>query len=107
MAASSSATKMLPAGMGSSSGHAARLGVDEHGHQHSKHSVTRLRLALDDTAVIANNLGYQRQSEPTACRLRGHERIKQMRQQVLGNARTVILDAEFQRQRHTGCGSGQ
>src|ERR1700704_4320464 len=102
MAASSSATKMLPVGISSSSGSAARLGVvtQEHGHKHAKDRTSWLRFAFDDAAVIADDLGDQREAQPRPGRLGGHERVEQMRYQIVGNARTIVLDAEFERQRH-------
>src|SRR5438552_3203686 len=98
IAASSSATSMFPAGITSSSGSATRQGVVscEHRHQHAEHGVSRLRLAFDDPAVIADDLGDQREAKPRAGRLGGHERIEQVRQQVGGHTRAVVLDAEFE-----------
>src|SRR3954452_6877865 len=84
IAASASATNMFPAGITSSSGSATRQGVVscEHRHQHAKHRVARLRLTFDDPAVIADDLGDQREAEPRAGRFRCHERVEQMRQQI-------------------------
>src|SRR6185436_3262977 len=102
IAESSSATSMFPAGITSSSGSATRQGVVscEHRHQHAEHGVSRLRLAFDDPAVITDDLGDQREAEPRARRLRGHEGIEQMRQQVRGHAGAIVLHAEFKWQRH-------
>src|SRR5580704_2150156 len=101
IAASSSAIKMLPAGIGITSGFSARLGVvtREFGHEHAKDRPPRLRLAFDDAAVIADDLGGKRKTKSAAGRLGGHERIEQIRHQVVGHARAVVLDAEFERQR--------
>src|SRR6516162_2443291 len=98
MAASSSATKMLPVGMSSSSGSAARLGVvtQEHGHEHTKDGSSGLRFAFDDAAVIADDLGHQRKAKARPSRLGGHEWIEQERDQVVGDARAVVLDAELE-----------
>ena len=60
--------------------------------------MTRLRLAFDDPAVIPDNLGDQRETEPCAGRLRRHERVEQMRQQVDGHAGAVVPDTELERQ---------
>src|SRR5689334_8663689 len=102
IALSSSATSMFPAGMGSSSGFAARHGVVpcEHRHQHTKNGMSRLRLALDDPAVVADNLRDQCKTEAGSGRLGGDERVEQMRQEVRRNAGAVVLDAELERQRH-------
>src|ERR1700689_2014298 len=99
MAESSSAINMLPAGIGITSGFSARLGVvtRELGHEHAKDRPPRLRLAFDDAAVIADDLGGKRETQPGAGGLGGHERIEEMRHQVLGHARAVVLDAEFER----------
>src|SRR5215468_4377549 len=109
IAASSSAIKILPAGIGSPSGFSARLGVvtREFGHKHTKDGSSRLRLAFDDAAVIANDLGGERKTETAATRLRGYERIEEVGHQVLGYARTVVPDAEFKRQRDLRFATGQ
>src|SRR5262245_27988290 len=85
-----------------SSGSVARLGgvAQEHGHEHTKDRTSRLRLAFDNPAVIADDLGYQREAEPRSGRFRRHEGVEEVGQQVLGNAGTVVLDAEFERQRY-------
>src|SRR5205814_1722206 len=79
IAESSSATSMFPAGIASSSGSATRRGVVscEHRHQDAKGRVSRLRLAFDDPAMIADDLGDQRKAEPGAGRFGRHERIEQ------------------------------
>src|SRR5215831_17013380 len=100
MAESSSATRMFPAGMESSSARAGIADGGEHGHQHAKYRVARLRLALDDAAVVANDFRDQGEPESAPAWLRRHERIEQMRHQIFGNARPVVLDAELERQRH-------
>src|SRR3979490_399228 len=109
MAASSSATKMLPVGISSSLGSAARLGVvtQEHGHKHAKDRSSWLRFAFDDAAVIADDLGDQSEPQPRSGRLGGDERIEQMGQEIVRNARTVVLDAELERQRDTCFASRQ
>src|SRR5882672_550286 len=109
MAASSSATKMLPVGISSSLGSAARLGVvaQEHGHKHAKDRPSWLRFTFDDAAVIADDLGDQGQAQSRPGRLGGRERIEQMRQEIVGNARTVVLDAELERQRDARLASRQ
>src|SRR5262249_26500358 len=83
-------------------GSVARLGVvtQEHGHEHTKNRPSRLRLAFDDPAVIADDLGYQRKAEARSGRFRRHERVEEVGQQILGNAGSVVLDAEFERQRY-------
>src|SRR3954471_15972787 len=84
IAESSSATSMFPAGIASSSGSATRQGVVpcEHRHQDAKDRVSRLRLAFDDSAVIADNFGNERETKPGAGRLCRYERIEQVRQDV-------------------------
>ena len=103
---------MLPAGIASSRlfDRACRLGAVARvnmGISTRKTVPSRLRLALDDAAVVADDLGDQRQPEAGAGRLGGDERIEQMRQQVVGHARPVVLDAEFERQRHARLGARQ
>src|SRR5947209_18686425 len=93
---------MFPAGIRSSSGSATRQGVVscEHRHQDSENGVSRLRLAFDDPAVIADDLGDEREPEPRAGRLRRHEWVEEVRQQVCGHSRAIILHAAFERQRY-------
>ena len=45
-------------------------------HEDTKHSASRLRLAFDDAAMIADDFRYQREPESRASRLGGDERIK-------------------------------
>jgi hypothetical protein len=72
----------------------------EHRQQHAKHRFARLRFTFDDAAVVADDLGDQRKAKAAAGQLGGDERIEQVRHQVVGHARPVVLDAEFERQRH-------
>src|SRR4051812_5805533 len=108
MAASSSATRMLPAGIGSSLGSAARLGVvtQVHGHENSEDGVSWLRLTFDDPAVVAHDLGHQCKSEARAAALGRDKRVEEVRQEVLGNSVTVVAHAEFQRQRDSRLAAG-
>src|ERR1700674_331283 len=63
IAASSSATRMLPAGIESLldplGGSRPGAVTSEHGHQHTEDRVRWLRPTLDDPAVIADDLGDQ------------------------------------------------
>src|SRR5271156_1437316 len=79
----------------------ARLGARIHRHEDAEDGSPRLRLAFDDAAMIADDFGNQREPKPGARGLRRHERIKQMRQQLLGHARPVVPHAELERQRYT------
>ncbi len=102
IAASSSAINMLPANICiTSAGFAARLGVvtREFGHENTEDGPSRLRLAFDDAAMITDDLGGEREAKPAPGGLGGHEGIEQVRHQVLGHARAVVLDAELERQR--------
>src|SRR5262249_49233505 len=82
IAASSSAINMLPAGIGITSGF--RLGVvaREHGHQHPKDRSSRLRLAFDDAAVVADDLGGQCKTQAGTAWVGCDKRGKEGRQQV-------------------------
>src|SRR5437899_11110764 len=93
MAASSSATSIFPAGIGSSSGSADREGVVpcKHRHQEAEDGVSRLRLAFDDPTMIADDLGNQCKSEACSGRLGCHEWIEQLRQQVGRHVIAVVL----------------
>src|ERR1044072_3875723 len=99
IAESSSATSMFPAGIVSSSGSATRQGVVacEHRHQNAENGVTRLRLALDDPAMVADDLGDQCKTEAASGRLGGDEgieQVEQMRHQVGRHAAAVVAHAE-------------
>src|SRR6266436_1575020 len=72
----------------------------EHRQQHAEGGSPRLRLAFDDAPVIADDLGHQRKTQSAAGLFRRDKRIEQVRKQVLRYAGTVVLDAEFKRQRH-------
>src|SRR5882724_3564665 len=93
IAASSSAINMLPAGICITSGFSARLGVvtRELGHQDAKDGPTWLRLTFDDAAVIADDLRCKSEAKSGSGRLGGHEGVEQMRHQVLGHPRPVVL----------------
>src|SRR5262245_15210491 len=94
IAASSSATRMLPAGiffqtpLGRTGRRRAVSGIFRH--QHTEDRAPRLRLALDHAAMVADDLGDHRKPEPASARLGGHERIEQMRHQVVGHARSIV-----------------
>ena len=70
----------------SSSGSVAGMGR----HQDAEGGAPRLRLAFDDAAMVADDLGDQRQAEAGAVRLRGDEGIEDVGQQVLGHAGAVV-----------------
>src|SRR5258708_8775604 len=94
------ATNHLSRALASPLGFSARLGVvtREFGHKHAKDGSSRLRLAFDDAAVIANDLGGERKAKAAAAWLGGHEGIEEIGHQVIGYARAVVPDAEFERQ---------
>src|SRR5215471_5730724 len=100
---------MLPTGISVLSGSAARLGVvtRELGHQYAKGRSSRLRLTFDDPAVIADDLRHQCKTEAAAGRFGGDEGIEQMRQEVLGHPRAIVLDAELERQGYARLAAGQ
>ena len=76
-----------------------------HRQQHAEHGALGLDFALDDAAVVADDLGDQRQPEAGAVALGGHERIEQVRLEVLGDARAVVLDLDHQRQADARAGA--
>ena len=57
--------------------------------------------------MIAHDLGDQREPEAGAGPLRRHERVEQVRLQVLGHAGPVVLDGDHQRQADAGIGARQ
>src|SRR4030088_191493 len=76
------------------------FGGAEHGQQDAEGGFPRLGFAFDDAAVVADDLGNQRQAKPAPRGLGGDKGIEQVGQQVLGHTWAVVLDAEFQWQRY-------
>src|SRR5215470_13948097 len=99
IAASSSAIKMLPAGIGITSGFSARLGVVTRklGHKHAKDCASRLRFAFDNAAMIADDFRGKCKAKSAARRLGRDKRIEKIRHQVVQHARAVVFDAKFER----------
>src|SRR5215471_13969904 len=80
IAASSSAIKILPAGIGITSGFSARLGVVTRklGHKHAKDCAPRLRFAFDNAAMIADDFRGKCKTKSAAGRLGRDERIEKI-----------------------------
>src|SRR5262245_22199158 len=53
-----------------------------HGEEHAKHGSFGFAVAFDDAAVVANDLGDEREAKSGAGALGGDKRIKQMRLHV-------------------------
>ena len=70
----------------------------EHRQQHAEDGFPWLGFAFDDAAVIADDLGHQRQTQSAAGLFRRNEWIEQVRKQIFRHSGAVILDAELQRQ---------
>src|SRR3954463_6880505 len=96
IAVSSSATRMLAEGIGSLSTFGGFDVARVHGHEHTKRRAAGLRLALDDAAVVAHDLRHQCKTEAASARLGRHERIEQMRHELVMHAGAIVLDAEFE-----------
>src|SRR5665213_1693913 len=77
-----------------------RFGSAEHRQQHAEDGLPRLGFAFDDTAVIADDFGYQRKTQPATGLLGRDKWIEQVREQIFRHARAVVFDAEFERQRY-------
>src|SRR5579862_8107938 len=88
IARSSSATRIVFPAMS----RIVRRRVD--GQHDPEDGAARQALELDHAAMLADQLGDQRQAEPGAVGLAGNERVEQMRPQILGNAGTVVLDRD-------------
>ena len=84
----------------SSSGTAAGMGR----HQNAEGGAARLRLAFDDAAMVADDLGDQRQAEAGAVGLGGDERIEEVGQHVLRHARPVVDAPRTPAAGSPGCG---
>src|SRR5215470_11584842 len=100
---------MLREGMGILSGTGARLGVVTHKlrHQHPKGRPSGLRFTFDDAAMIANDLGGEREPQTGPGRFGGYERVEQVRHEVLGHTWSVVPHAEFERKRYARLAAGQ
>ena len=59
-------------------------------HQDAESGAARLRLALDDAAVVADDLGDQCKAEAGAVGLGGDEGVEEIGQQVVRDARPVV-----------------
>ena len=56
------------------------------GHQHAERRAARLRIAFDDAAVVADDLGNKGETKAGTIRLGGDERLEEMGDHVLGHA---------------------
>ena len=66
----------------------------------------RAAIDLDQSAMVADDLGDQCQAEPAAGGSRGDERLEQMRADVVRNARPVVAHHDAQRQIERAGGAG-
>src|SRR4051794_32394222 len=105
MPASSSATRMLPARISTSLSACSRRKFGRDRHQDPKHRVPGLRLALNHTAMISNDLRDQGEPEAGPGGFGSNERVKQVRHQVFGDPGPVVLDAKFERERNARFGA--
>jgi hypothetical protein len=78
-------------------GRFAPVASARHGKKKAKGGSARDRIALDDTAVIADDLGHQCKSEAGALRFRGDEGIEQ-----IGQSRTATSMGRLTRSREPG-----
>ena len=62
--------------------------------------------AFDDAAMVANDLGHQCKPQAAPRRLGADEGIEQMRHEVGGNARAVVLHGNLERQAHPCLAAG-
>ena len=75
-------------------------------HQNAKGGAARLRLAFDDAAVVADDLGDQCKTEAGSVRLRGDEGIEEVGQHVFRHAGAVVDHREFERQADPAAAAG-
>ncbi len=78
-----------------------------HWQKHAERRLTRTRFALDDPAMIADDLCDKSKAKPGAFSLRCHERLEEMLLDVLRHAPSIVRDANFQRQPHARIRIGQ
>ena len=57
-----------------------------------------MRLAFDDAAVVAHDLGYQSEAETASAGFGADEGIEQVRPQIRRHAGTRVSDADLERQ---------
>src|SRR5882672_2139757 len=97
MAASSSQTRIVPSGMRSLILYGLALGR-HHRQQDAEQGSARLRFAFDDAAMIGDDFRDQRKSESGAMRFGRNEGIENIRQQIGGDARTIVPHGDLKRQ---------
>src|SRR5262245_25577007 len=69
-------------------------------HQNPEGGFARDRITLDNSAVVADDLGDESKAEARAIGLRRDERIEQVGQAIRRHPGTRILYGEFERQRY-------
>ena len=58
-----------------------------------------MRFALDNAAMVADQLCDQCKTQTRALRFGGNERIKQIAENLRGYPRTIVAHTDFERQR--------
>src|SRR5690348_9321959 len=85
----------LPIASGPRALHRVALG---HRHQCAKYRAAWARVALDDAAMVADDLGDEGQAETGTGRLGGDEGVEEMLHEIGRHARAVVLDRNLKRQ---------
>ena len=67
--------------------------------QHAENGAPGNGVAFDYPAMVANDLGHQRQAKSGAVHLGGDEGIENIRQKIGRYARAIVAHRDFQRQR--------
>src|SRR5262245_32766473 len=75
--------------------------VFSHRHQGTEHREAWPRIAFDNPAMVADDLGDERQTKSRAVKLGGDERIEEMRHEISRNAGAVIFDCDLERETHS------
>src|SRR5271166_5560841 len=106
--ASSSATSICPDGMPRAPSQKTRPGAPSlrgegawrlERHQNAKRRPARMRLALDDAAMVADQLCDQCKTQTRTVRLGGDERVEQVGVDFRRDPLAIVAHADFERQR--------
>src|SRR5215469_1051309 len=93
MAESSSAMRIVPAGMSGS--FAAFRGL---GQKNSEDGAARHGIAFDDTAMVADDLGNQSKAQAGTAALGRDERIEDVGHEIWRHAGAIVAHRDFKRQ---------
>src|SRR6185503_10671750 len=103
--------RMVPSGMLNSTAFVFLFCVCSNRQKHTEHSAPWLRFTFYDAAMIADDLGDERETKARTLRLCRDEGIEDVRQKIGWNASSIVAHGDFQGQAealvtsktHSGC----